>query len=366
MNTKLTNVDILKDLVGIKSFEKTDYTMAKYLIEFAKRQNLDYDTIPSPLDDRRNVLMGLNCKLQNATNAILLCGHVDTVSYVVNKWDTDPLKLTIKDGKAYGLGVADMKNFTANVLANIDKFKEFETPIILALTCDEEYKMRGAKAICKLLKQYNITINYAILGEPTNSLPYNSNKGFYEYVIGITGKACHSSTPENGINSIVAGAKIVTELDNISKTLPNNTTLNIGIFNGGTMCNVVPELTKITFEMRTFDEDVPQMVYNKLDLLHNKLESEMGVKIKMEPSFIIPAFKSSNDNKLNQVYTYLKSDPLTMPASTEAGFYQEYGAKCVVFGVGDLDCCHKENEFIELKEFDEYIEKLLNIIKILE
>ena len=47
-------------------------------------------------------------------------GHTDTVEYI-NGWNTNPLELTCKDGKLFGLGSCDMKGGIAGILDCISK-----------------------------------------------------------------------------------------------------------------------------------------------------------------------------------------------------------------------------------------------------
>ena len=48
---------------------------------------------------------------------VILSGHTDVVPVAGQAWDSDPFRLTERDGKLYGRGSADMKGFIALVLA---------------------------------------------------------------------------------------------------------------------------------------------------------------------------------------------------------------------------------------------------------
>ena len=364
----MSNVTILSDLVKLQSFNQTNFEIIDYISSFLKKNDIEFKLIKNSIDSKLNLIAGLNCKLSNLNNAILLCGHIDTVNASKNVWKTDPFRLTINNGKAYGLGTADMKSFTANILSNVNTLKTFMgAPLVLCLTSDEETVMDGVKQVCLNLQKLNIKPSYAIVGEPTQSLPYNCNKGFYETEITVKGKACHSSMPQNGVNSIVVASKIINKLNSISKTLDKNSTLNVGIVNGGTLCNVVPELTKVRFEIRTFNKDLLTKIYNTLNLTFEKLKQEFkGVEIENKLVFEIPPFKKVSSKILNSVYKFLGERPQTYVASTEAGFYQTIGATPLIFGVGNIENCHKENEFVCLEEFNTYFKKLETILNLLQ
>src|SRR5687768_10484563 len=54
---------------------------------------------------------------------LVLAGHTDTVPFDENLWTVNPLQLTQKDGRLYGLGSTDMKGFFAVVHAALQIFK---------------------------------------------------------------------------------------------------------------------------------------------------------------------------------------------------------------------------------------------------
>ncbi|MFX7824661.1 M20/M25/M40 family metallo-hydrolase, partial [Acinetobacter baumannii] len=77
---------------------------------------------------------------------IVLSGHTDVVPVDGQKWDTDPFKLTEKDGSLFGRGTCDMKGFIATSLALVPEFLAMPRvkPIHLAFSYDEEIGCIGA------------------------------------------------------------------------------------------------------------------------------------------------------------------------------------------------------------------------------
>ena len=80
---------------------------------------------------------------------LVLSGHTDTVPFDAQGWDTDPLQLSERDGRLYGLGSTDMKGFFAIALEAASAFnpKDFKSPLYLLATADEESTMHGARAL---------------------------------------------------------------------------------------------------------------------------------------------------------------------------------------------------------------------------
>ena len=80
---------------------------------------------------------------------LVLAGHTDTVPFDEGRWDSDPLGLDLRDNRLYGLGSTDMKGFFPLALAAAARFAdaEFQQPLILLATADEESSMGGARAL---------------------------------------------------------------------------------------------------------------------------------------------------------------------------------------------------------------------------
>lgn len=331
-----------------------------------KENDIEYLRIKNPDGINENLIAGLNCNLMNLNNAFILSGHIDTVMADERAWNNSPYSLFESNNTLYGLGVADMKNFTANILANINYFKRIKIPTVLCLSSDEETTMNGIEAIISELKKLNIKPKYAIIGEPSNSSPCNCNKGFYEMEIVVKGKSSHSSNPENGINAIYIMSKIVTKLEEISKNL-TQCTLNVGVITGGNLCNVVPNTCTLRYEMRTYQPSDVRNIDEMLDDFFTSLKKEYnGSNIINNLIFEIPVFEKRQNNFTAKVEKYLNLSSQSFPASTEAGFYQKLGADVIIFGVGDLNYAHSANEQISKSEFDAYTKKLLDIIKLFD
>ena len=87
------------------------------------------------------------------------------------------------------------------------------------------------------------------------------NKGGRSFSTTIRGLDGHSSRPELGANAIVAASRIVGFLDDLHQRLrdeadpdngftPPNTTIDIGVINGGTATNIIPASCTIKWGFR--------------------------------------------------------------------------------------------------------------------
>ena len=107
----------------------------------------------------------------------LLCfaGHTDVVpTGPLDQWQSDPFVPTLRDGKLYGRGAADMKSSIASFVVAVEQFVA-ERPahrgsIAFLLTSDEEGPAQdGTVRVVERLKQRGETIDYCIVGEPSSS-----------------------------------------------------------------------------------------------------------------------------------------------------------------------------------------------------
>ena len=76
-------------------------------------------------------------------------GHTDTVPWDGQAWSEDPLSATVRDGRLYGRGSADMKGFIAIALAHARAFVESPAPFAVhfAFSYDEEVGCFGVKEL---------------------------------------------------------------------------------------------------------------------------------------------------------------------------------------------------------------------------
>src|SRR5260221_1367234 len=113
---------------------------------------------------------------RRGTGQPLVCfaGHTDVVpTGPLSEWHSDPFVPTLRDGRLYGRGAADMKSSIAAFVVATEMFLK-ENPdhsgsIALLLTSDEEGPaVDGTARVVEALKRRNERIDYCIVGEPTS------------------------------------------------------------------------------------------------------------------------------------------------------------------------------------------------------
>jgi hippurate hydrolase len=87
------------------------------------------------------------------------------------------------------------------------------------------------------------------------------------FTIEVSGKGCHGSMPNEGIDPITASAHILIALQEIQSrelALSDNAVLTIGSFIGGNAPNVIPDKATLRGSIRTFDEQVRKHIKERL------------------------------------------------------------------------------------------------------
>ncbi len=136
-----------KYLINLISFdtsqpEPKEINAVRYIYTILNKNKIDWD-IYRPQKNRANLIARLNSPLaeKNKKPAILLIAHLDTAA-IQGDWSVTPLKATVKNGKIYGLGARDAKNYAAinlTLLTYFAKHKEkLNRDIVFLFTADEE------------------------------------------------------------------------------------------------------------------------------------------------------------------------------------------------------------------------------------
>ncbi|HEV7682788.1 MAG TPA: M20 family metallopeptidase [Pyrinomonadaceae bacterium] len=186
---------------------------------------------------------------------IVIMGHTDTVhprgSLRQRPW-------RIEGNRAYGPGVFDMKANCALALevirASIDTGIK-PRPIVLLLTCDEE---TGSLTGRQLVEAEARNAHAVLVLEPPASggRVKTGRKGTGMFSIEALGRAAHAGLePEKGASAILELARQTERLHALNGK-GGGLSVNVGVFQGGTLSNVVAAQARAEIDVRfsTMDE----------------------------------------------------------------------------------------------------------------
>ncbi len=318
---------------------------------------------------------------------LILSGHTDVVPVDGQDWDTDPFKATIKDGKIFGRGAADMKSYIATALTLAPRFLDAvtDTPMHLALSYDEEVGCLGVRSLIADLAESGVRSSGCIVGEPTMMQPVIAHKGTHRFRCCVTGREAHSSYTTQGVNAVEYAARIIVYIREMADRMARSvtpspipaftvpyTTLQTGIVHGGFASNIVPKLCEFQFEARTTPGISAEGLYRDIQdfaagLLPEMRKVEPNAAIEFEWLASAPGLDMRESDPIVQLAANLTRSHSYGAVSygTEAGLFQEAGIPTVVCGPGSIEEAHRPNEFVSLEQVAQCEAFMLRLLEIL-
>ncbi len=290
--------------------------------------------------------------------------HMDTVSGEGMAFP--PFEPLIEGDRLLGRGSSDNKGSIATMMAALmEVAKSGERPpltVVFTATADEEYMMRGMLS----LFEAGLTAKAGIVAEPTALEIVIAHKGVARFKISTTGKAAHSSRPEEGVNAIYRMGKVLGAIEAYAKRgvgrethpLLGKGTLSVGIIRGGEYVNVVPDQCEVDVDRRLLPgEDPRRAVSDVRDYLSNALQEEVGLKVS-GPTLTVPGLAVSAESPLVQAVAAAVREvtgkaPLTgMQGATHAGQMAAVDIPALVFGPGQMGQAHTATEELDLTQLE--------------
>jgi acetylornithine deacetylase len=312
--------------------------------------------------------------LGSGPGGLVLAGHTDTVPFDEGRWDSDPLGLTERDGRLYGLGSTDMKGFFPLAIAAASAFTadKMQQPLILLATADEESSMSGARQLAAAGRP---KARAAIIGEPTSLVPVRMHKGIMMEAVRVTGRAGHSSNPQLGNSALDGMHAVMGDLMTYRRELAarfNNDffqvavpTLNLGCIHGGDSPNRICGSAELHFDLRLTPGGDNATIRAEIEQRMSSLAVQHGLDIDLR-SLIndIGPFEEGAQSELVLLAEKLTGHAAEAVAfATEAPFLQQLGMQTIVMGPGSIDRAHQPNEYLELDQIQPCIALLQQCIR---
>jgi acetylornithine deacetylase/succinyl-diaminopimelate desuccinylase family protein len=363
---------LLRDLVALPSVNPMgrdlsadivcEHRVTAYLEQFFRDLGVPFERQPvAPL--RENIVARLD--MPGARRTLLLEAHQDTVP--IDHMSIDPFAARIDGGRLYGRGACDIKGGMAAMLACFARLVR-ERPtgcgnVIMACTVDEENTMLGVRELVRR----GVRADFAVVAEPTGLNIVHAHKGVTRWQIITPGRACHSSSPEQGDNAIYRMAHLLTAVERFAERLRTGPadpllgppTLSIGVIDGGTSVNTVPDRCRVEVDRRLVGGEEPDAMPQQLtDFLRN--EAGIAFAFVMTQPWIreralIPAGSDEIIRLLGGAIDADRGSHRVHPVSygTDAATIAWSGTPAVVFGPGDIAQAHTRDEWVDLAEVEQ-------------
>lgn len=192
----------------------------------------------------------------SSAKPILILGHTDTVH---PRGSIEQRPWRVEANRAYGPGVFDMKANCALALeavrACIETGLRPSRPVVVLLTCDEE---TGSFTGRQLVEAEARKAHAVLVLEPParGGLAKTGRKGTGMFSIEVHGRAAHAGLePEKGASAILELARQTDKLHSLNGA-SGGISVNVGVFHGGTLSNVIAAEARAEVDVRfsTADE----------------------------------------------------------------------------------------------------------------
>ncbi|KKP67868.1 MAG: hypothetical protein UR68_C0003G0055 [Candidatus Roizmanbacteria bacterium GW2011_GWA2_35_19] len=327
------------EMVQIDSPSGHEQGMIEYVKNWLNKLGLGFQ-----VDSAGNILAK---KIENSP-PILFCAHMDTVEPGKNIKPFIKNDIIKSSGKTI-LG-ADNKAAIAALMAAVEESpnsKSFE----LLFTVDEENGNGLSKFPFDWIKS-KIGFTFDSI-KPIGSIILRSPY-ICLFEVEFSGKASHSSTPEKGTNALIPAINALSEVK-IGKLNNGETTINVGLINGGTGINIIPDKFTLKGEIRSYQKNLFEKHIEKIKFIFKKgLLTFSG----FAPGY---SHKISSDLVKQVIQMYKSLDlnptPFTYSAVSDANILNSKGIKTINLGDG-VKNAHTVKEYIA-------VNNLLNLQKVI-
>ncbi len=313
----------------------------------------------------------LNLWARRGQGKPLFCfaGHTDVVpTGPLDKWSSPPFEPTIRDGKLYGRGTADMKGSLAAMVVATERFlaqkPELSGDIAFLITSDEEGPfINGTKRVIETLEARQEKITWCVVGEPSSTnqvgdVIKNGRRGSltgYLTIYGIQGHVAYPHLVDNPIHKAApALAALSQEVWDHGNAFFPATSFQISNIHSGTgATNVVPGELTLTFNFRYSTEVTAEQLQQRVlaILQAHQLSFDIewvvnGLPFLTDRGPLVEAAVAAVQ-KVQGFATSLE----TTGGTSDGRFIAPTGAQVVELGPCN-GTIHKIDEFVEVKDLD--------------
>jgi succinyl-diaminopimelate desuccinylase len=316
--------------------------------------------------------------------APLLCfaGHTDVVpTGPLSEWHSDPFVPTLRDGKLYGRGAADMKSSIAAFVVAAEAFVK-ERPkhggsIALLLTSDEEGPaVDGTVKVVEALKKRGESMDYCIVGEPTSvdslgDTLKNGRRGSLSGRLTVRGVQGHVAYPHLARNPVHQLAPALAELaktqwDKGNESFPPTTWQVSNIHAGTGVGNVIPGSVDVDFNFRFSTESTDASLTQRVEaiLKRHGLEYSLSWVLGAKPFLSAKGRLAQTVTEVCKRHTGHNAELSTTGGTSDARFIIEIAPEVLEIGPVNASI-HKLNEHIEVEALDQLAGIYLDVLRAL-
>ncbi len=272
-------------LIQIPSESGEEGNLARFLTDEMKK--LGFDEVHT---DKAGNVIGIIRGTGGGENILFNC-HMDHVSPGNRAdWEFDPYGGTVSGGYVHGRAASDTKGAMAAQIYAGYLLKEagiqLKGDVYFTFVIDEEPgDMVGMRLMCDGFFK-DIPIALGVLGEATSLDIYLGHRGRAEIEIFSRGKMSHSSAPWLGINAVSEMLPVLTDIEKLSDTMPDDKILGAStqvithISCQPGWGSTLPDICKVIIDRRYIPTESSQSALNDILAIidrHMKADSKMNI-----------------------------------------------------------------------------------------
>lgn len=337
-------------------------------------EHLGFNFIDMPFGETKNLWGSFG----SGAPHFVFAGHTDVVPPGDhNSWHSDPFEPTIRDGKLFGRGVADMKGGIAAMIIAVQEFiaanPKFPGTISFLITSDEEGPAHdGTIKVLEQLKKDNIQIDWCIVGEPVSqrvladTMKLGSRGSLHGEVIftGRQGHVGHAQRALNPVHQTMAALLELTQIkwDSETDDFPATSLQITRLHSDSGAENVIPEVLTCRFNLRFSPALTPDLIKTRIvEVLNTKQSLPYAIKWRLSG---VPYL--SKRGKLTAIATQVVRDRIkqlpevrSVGGTSDARFIVRE-IQCETLELGLMDTTmHEINEHVDCDD----LQKLTDIYK---
>ncbi len=372
-------LDLTEALIACKSVTPADGGCQELIAQRLQAIGFHTESIVSGPDDFRvsNLWAIKKGQLGDQGKVFVFAGHTDVVpTGPLEKWTNDPFTPTIREGRLYGRGAADMKTSLASFVVATEEFvtahPKHSGSIAFLITSDEEGPGHdGTVILCERLKQDKQNLDYCIVGEPTSvnklgDMIKNGRRGSLSGKLIVKGVQAHIAYPHLGKNPIHLAAGAIQKLSDMEWDKGNPffqpTSFQISNIHAGTGANnVIPGELKIDFNFRFSTESTPEQLQEKVEkiLQSENLDYEIDWHVGANPFLTGDGALANALRTAIQEEVHLETELSTTGGTSDARFISKICKEVIEFGPINATS-HKIDECVNIDD----VEPLKNIYRL--
>lgn len=254
--------------------------------------------------------------------SVTLSTHLDTVPPFIAP--------RVEGERIWGRGSCDAKGIAAAMICAADRLRAHGHPISLLFVVGEETTHDGAHAA----NAWPTTSRALIGGEPTESTLAVGTKGALRLWFRAHGVAAHSAYPHLGrsaIDALLDALHDVRALRFSSDPVLGDTTINVGVIQGGVADNVVAAEAQARVMIR---------IVSSADEVLSRVREVVGERAVVHEVVRVPPVRLATVNGFATSVVAFATD---LPVLTAWG-------TPYLFGPGSIRVAHRDDEHIEISE----------------